>query len=198
MRKLLSIAMAKHIGQTITVDTASAILREVFADYSYTPDKFEVREYRGFTFQCETMADVLPELHRLHELHYEETEGYLTGIPMDPDYEGMKDRERAGGLIQFTARESATGALVGNMRVYINASMHNRELFCTEDTFFLLKEHRGGFLAVRLWQYVEDAVREIVGVRGVAFDSKTANNADKMALYLKYTPVATRFVKLFN
>ena len=197
MREQLCMALALRKGQTITPEMAVALVRELFPDRSYAPELFGQTVYADYVFQCERFTEVLPELHGLNELHYAETEDYLAGIPMDPDYKGMQESEHAGRLIQFTARVKATGQLVGNMRVYIYRSMHNQKLFCEEDTFFVLKAHRGGFMAVRLWQFVENAVRYAVGVRGVEFDSKLSNKADKMALYLKYKPVSTRFIKTF-
>ncbi|MES2415082.1 MAG: hypothetical protein V4614_14845 [Pseudomonadota bacterium] len=186
------------MGEVITMETAKAMVRELFPDVSYPPDRFGAVIFEGYRFQAEKFASVLPELHPLHEQHYAETEDYLTGIPLDADYDAMQDDERAGRLIQFTARHVETGELVGNMRVYVSESRHNRKLFCTEDTFFVVPAHRGGFLAVRFWQFVEDSVRSIEGMRGVAFDSKLSNKADVMARYMKYTPVSTRHVKLFN
>jgi len=197
MREHFCTTLARYVGQTLTHEVAVALVRELFPRMAHEPEKFGSQEYRGYVFQCERMAAVLPELHIQHQRHYAETEAYRAGIPMNPDYNGMIEREHSGNLIQFTAREVATGALVGNMRVHITTSAHTGTLVCSEDTFFVVPEHRGGFMAVRLWQFVEDAVRAI-GVREVRFDSKLVNKADRMARYLKYTPVATKFVKVFE
>lgn len=198
MRKLLSIVMAKHMGEVITLETAMVMVRELFPDVSYPPERFGAVIFEGYRFQAEKFKAVLPELLPLHEAHYAETEDYMEGIPLDADYDAMADDEMAGRMIQFTARHVETGELVGNMRVYVSHSRHNRKLFTTEDTFFVVPAHRGGFMAVRFWQFVEDSVRSIEGMRGVAFDSKLTNKADVMARYLKYKPVSTRHIKLFN
>ncbi len=197
MRQQLIHALAARLGATINKETALDLVTAIFPDLSWKPERFGVSEFEGYSIQCEPLAAVLPELHALHDAHYAETEKYRAGIPMDPDYEGMKDAEHAGRLIQFTARLKETGELVGNMRVKIYPSSHTQTLVCKEDTLYLLPAHRGGFLAVRLWQFVEAAVVNVVGVREVRFTSKTANKADKMALYMKYEPVGTEFVKTF-
>ncbi len=197
MRENLILALASRLGQVIDGDLARSLVMELFPIKTYLPEWFESRDYKGYSFQCEAFADALGGLHELHKLHYEETEAYLTGIAMDPNYKGMNEAERDGRMIQFTVRSIATGEMVGNMRIYISRSMHNQELFATEDTFFIVPEHRGGFMAVRFWQYVEEVLRHVVGIRGVAFDSKLSNRADSMAKYLKYKPVSIRHVKTF-
>ncbi|MEO8021063.1 hypothetical protein [Polaromonas sp.] len=194
MRELLCLAMARRMGQTITKDTAVEILRDLFPDRSYDPKQFGQQDYKGYTFRCERLSEILPELHPLHEAHYAETEKYRRGIPLNMHYEALKDSERAGGLLQFTARRTDTGELVGNMRIFVGRSLHTQTLFTTEDTFYVVPEHRGGFMAVRLWQFAERAGLSI-GIKEARFSSKLVNKADKMAKYLKYEPVATQFVK---
>lgn len=194
MREHLCVVLAKHVGKPITKELAVEIVRELFPDQTHQPDKFGMAAYKGYTFQAERFAAVLPELHQLHQDHYAETETYRTDIAMMPNYEGMQERERAGGLIQFTAR-AADGALAGHMRVYITPSAHTDTLIATEDAFYVCPEHRGGFMAVRLWQFVERSVIAI-GVREIYFSSKLVNNAGAIARYLNYKPIATRFAKV--
>ncbi|MBC3906194.1 GNAT family N-acetyltransferase [Undibacterium umbellatum] len=198
MRKQIAIALAQHIGKPLTPEVAVAIARELCDSQDKTPDtkQFPPQNYGEYLIQAELVRDSLPELHLLHERHYLETELHRASIPLNPDYDAVLDREHQGGLLQFTARVEATGELVGNMRVYLSQSIHTQTLVCTEDTFYLVPEHRGGFLAVRLWQYVERWCIAI-GVREIYFDSKTINSADSMARYLGYKPVAIKFAKVF-
>ena len=196
MKTDLCTALAKHIGETLTVNLAVQLAREMFPDLAHAPQKFGVATYKGYTFQVERLVTVLPELHPFHQAHYAETELYRASIPMMPNYDGMKEREQAGQLIQFTAR-SVNGELAGHMRVYISPSQHTDTLIATEDSFYFTPAHRGGFLAVRLWQFVERSVIAI-GVREIYFSSKLVNKADAMARYLKYTPIATRFAKVID
>lgn len=197
MRRLLSLVMAKNIGQVMTLELAAAMARELMgvAENPIDVTQFEPQKYKGYVIACERLEDIQSEIHPLHERHWSETETH-NDIPLNGDYEQLIERERAGQLLQFTARVKKTNELVGNMRVYLGTSLHTQTLFCEEDTFYLTPEHRGGFLAVRLWQFVEKAVVSL-GVKEIHFDSKLVNKADKMALYLKYTPVATKFTKTF-
>lgn len=197
MRKLIAIALAKHMGKTLSPEVAIDIARAICDSIDCTPDigRFTPLIYGKYKIACELLRDILPEIHVLHEKHYLETEVYRAGIPFNPDYDAALDIESSGGLLQFTARLIETNELVGNMRVYLTQSLHTKTLITTEDTFYVVPEHRGGFMAVRLWQYVEKCCIEM-GTREIYFDSKTINKADSMARYLGYTPVAIKFAKV--
>lgn len=197
MRKQLCEVLAAHAGATLTMDVAKRIINSLFPNRTIPPDSFGVFEYGAYAIQCEAFADVLDELSVLHEMHFAETERYRAGVQIKPDLSYMAEKERAGQMLQFTARVKATGELVGNMRVYLYRDLHADVLTAKEDTFFIVPTHRGGFLAVRLWQFVERAVLS-VGVREIRFTSKLSNGADRMAKYLKYQPVGLEFVKVFN
>lgn len=197
MREQLCFALAKHADQVLTQDVARAILDDIFPDLSYAPEQFGRMDYAKYSIQAERFADVLPELERLHAEQWAETERARINVALDPDYKHMAESERSGQLIQFTARDSVTWELVANMRIYLFHDLHAKQFCCREDTFFVFPKHRGSFLAVRLWQFVEKAAVSL-GVREVRFSSKLVNKADRMARYLKYTPVGTEFIKVFN
>lgn len=199
MRKLISIALAKYMGQTLTKEAALDIVAMVCDSLDRTVDvsQFLPVDYKGYRFQCELFCEILPELHKLHTRHYEEVEVEKAHMPLNPDYGRMLDIEKNGGLLQFTVREIESGELVGNMRLYLSISTHTQTPICSEDTFYVVPEHRGGFMAVRFWQYVERCCVTL-GAREIQFDSKTVNNADAMARYLGYTPVAIKFLKVIN
>jgi hypothetical protein len=194
IRLQVCLLLAKHAGKSITRDLAREMVNELFPDRSHRPEKFGQQAYEGYTLQLEYLATCWPELQKLHAEQYAETEKYRAGIPMNPDYDVMTERETAGGLMQFTAR-SAQGELVGHMRIYVTPSAHTQTLVATEDTLFITKAHRGGFLAVRLWQFAE-ASAIAIGVREIYFDAKLSNRADALARYLKYQRYATRFCRI--
>lgn len=197
MRKQIAIALAKHIGKSLTPDIAIAIAREICEAEDRTIDvsQFAPVVFGKYTLRCELLRKVLPELHPLHLAHYQETESFRASIPLNPDYDAMLDREHIGKLLQFTSRVTATGELVGNLRVYLSHSAHTQTRICTEDTFYVLPEHRGGFMAVRLWQFGE-SVCKALGVREFFIDFKNINQAASMARYLGYQPIATKYAKV--
>jgi len=142
----------------------------------------------------ERVADVLPELHELHLLHWQETEKYRHGLPFQPDYEAVLASERAGQVVQFTARQA--GQMVGNLRVYLQTSRHTGTRFAKEDTLFVHPGHRGGWLAMHLLRYAETVLKGL-GVREIRADSKLSNRADVLMRRMGYEPVSTQFVKFF-
>lgn len=197
MREQICIALAKHADQVLTKDVARAILDDIFPDLSYAPEQFGRLDYAGYSIQVERFKDVLPELEHLHAAQWEETEKARIGVAMNPDYAYMAEQERAGRMLQFTARDSATNELVGNMRFYRYLDTHAKQLCAKEDTFYVKPAHRGGFLAVRISEFAERSLVS-TGVREIVFTSKLANKAHRMALFMKYTPIGIEFVKRFD
>lgn len=212
MRRFLSLVLAKHAGQTITLELATSIAKELLgvAENPIDVGQFEPAEYRGFALACERLELILDELHPLHVAQYGETETYRAGIPLNMDYERLVDLERAGRLMQFTARVKETGELVGSMRIFLGNDIHTQtkfanvpdldklipgDTFATDDVFYITPEHRGGFLAIKLWKYSEQCGLKI-GARALFFDSKLVNKADKLAKFLGYTPYATKHAKV--
>ena len=90
-----------------------------------------------------------------------------------------------------------TGALVGNLRMYVGTSRHTGTKFATEDTLYLAPKVRGGFAALALMRFAEKSLLSI-GVREIRADSKLINNADVLMRRLGYEPVALQFVKVFK
>lgn len=195
---LLRLALSHHIGQELTPEVASRIefIASGGIDLSHDPAQFASVVSGDYRIQVERLADVLSELHPLHEQHWRETERHRHGIALLPDYPAMLARERSGRLLQFTVRDR-DGHLVGHCRMYLGNSLHTCTLFAEEDTLYLMPQHRGGFLAIHLLRYVERVLVDQFNVREIRADSKLVNNADVLMRRLRYKEVATRFVKVF-
>lgn len=190
-------AIGRHLGEVLTPDVAAAI--EVGAyetpDLSIDPAQFGALYRLGLLIQAERLRDIVDELHPLHQAHWLETEKHRHGLALAPDYGAMLDDERAGRLIQFTARDA--GELVGNLRMYVGTSRHTGTKFAHEDTLYLSLKVRGGFAALALMRFAEQSLLSI-GVREIRADSKLINNADVLMRRLGYEPVALQFVKVFK
>lgn len=191
-------ALAENLGQVLTPEVAAAIEAKTLEvnDQSIDVEQFAPLIYRQFVIKAERFCSILPELHRLHEIHWIETEKHRHGLAMNPDYEAMKQMERGGRLLQFTMR-ALEGDLVGNLRMYLGKSLHTQTLYASEDTLFVLPQFRGGLAALAFMRYAEKALLSL-GVREIRGNGKLVNNADVLMRRMGYIPVATEFVKFFE
>lgn len=190
-------ALSACIGQVLTPELACQIelAATAPADSPIDPASFGRADHQGYTIAAERMADILPELHPLHVAHWSETEKYRHGLALNPDYQRYAAIERAGGLLQFTVRKA--GALVGNMRMFVSQSLHTQTPVATEDTIFLLPEHRGGFLVMALLRFAEQALTSI-GIQEIRSNSKLANRADVLLRRMGYEPFGIQMVKFYQ
>lgn len=196
---LLRLALAHHIGQQLTPELASRI--EFIAcngeDLAINPADFEPVVVNDYVIKVERLSEILSEMQRLHEGFWSETDRTLMqDACMDVDYAGMAYLERAGRLVQFTAR-TTTGELIGQCRMYLSRSMHLGWLMAEDDTLYLAPGHRGGFLAVHMLRYVERCLVDRLGVREIAANSKLSNNSGALMRRLGYEAMSERFVKFF-
>lgn len=198
----LHLALAQFLGVTLTPEVAARIveLAHEQPDDSHDPAKFGLGEYRGYAFRAERFDAVLAELHALHVAHWSETERARDGLPLDPDYDYLRAAERAGRMVQFTARFD--GALVGNARFYTYRDLHTKTQAAKEDTFYVLPEHRKGYMALRFWQFAEVGLASI-GVQEIRTDSKVlrdragniVRNVGRLNEYLGYEHVSNGYLK---
>lgn len=189
IEEALSRAFSVHAGQALTDDVIQKMTGFILwaasqsKDQSRDPASFPHGGYQGVTFRVERLRDVIEELKPLHLAQFIETDTYRHGQGLDPDYEGMIASERNGGYILFTARKD--GVLVGNCGIYLFTSTHTRKLNASEDTLFILHEHRAGRLGIKLFQYCE-AILYGIGVHEVRFKVKNGNRVWKAWQRLGY------------
>jgi hypothetical protein len=190
--------MARHLGQVITPEVAAAIEAEVMfePDCTIDPRQFAPMHYNGYTIQVEHFHEVLPELVPLHEAHWLETERHRHGIALKPRYDNLQRRFRAGKALQFTIRKD--GILVGHLREWLFNSDHTDTPVAEEDTLFIVPEHRGGFLPIKLIAYGEQCVLQLYPAFEARTNSKLVNRADVLMKRAKYTPFAIQHVKFLR
>lgn len=188
--------LAANLGQILTPEMAVAIEQAAAfrPDLSINPADYPAERHVSVVFAVERLADIVPEMHALHEEHYAETELAIRGVPLAMDYDALLASERAGRLIQVTARCTTTGRLVGNVRLWLYQSIHTKVQCAKEDTFFLLKEFRLGWTALRMWRYAERVAIQR-GAREIRTDSKVSNGVSVLNLRCGYTHVSNNFIK---
>lgn len=143
-------------------------------------------------FAIEKLEPIWPHIMALAEAHWHETEGYRHGQAFQPDQARYLQYEAVDYYVMFTARHE--GALVGYAGMYMTPSMHTQELIATEDTWFLLPEHRRGRNALEFYKFVEAECLKR-GVREIGMTAKLTNGAGRILEYLGYREVSRQFSK---
>jgi hypothetical protein len=195
----IRMALGAHLGQVLTPEVAAAIElaagiptsgpRHVFPDFGSV-------KAGDYTIRVERFEDILFEIHPLHLMHWEETEVHRHGLALNPDYDNLIARERAGGLLQFTVR-AEDGTLVGNLRLYLATSTHTQTRYASEDTVYIHPQHRGGYTVITLLRFAETCLLAL-GIREARFTTKLSKNVDVLMRRAGYQPVATEFVKFLK
>lgn len=129
---------------------------------------------------------------RLASEHWRETEGYRHGQQFAPDLARYLQYEEVGYYVMFTVRHE--GRMVGYAGLYFTPSMHTQELICTEDTWFLLPEHRKGRNAIDFYKFLEAECRRR-GVVEIGVTAKLTNGAGRILEYLGYREVSKQYSK---
>lgn len=186
------------MGGPLTPELCDQIERAAWdlPDLAIDPEQFAPIEHDGKVIRAESFRFAVKDLHALHEAHWLETEKHRHGLALDPQYGELFASERAGRMLQFTARTPG-GELVGHVRMYLGTSRHTGTIFAEEDTLYIRPEHRGGMLVIALMRYAEAALR-LIGAREIRADSKLLNKADVLMKRLGYTSVALKFHKFFE
>lgn len=128
----------------------------------------------------------------LAEAHWRETEMYRHGQPFCPSFDRYNSYDKAGWLVQYTARSE--GKLVGYATMYLTPSQHTQLPIATEDTFFLLPDYRQGRNAIRFYQFLEADLWSRGAVE-IMMTVKLTNGAGRVLEYLGFTETAKQYTK---
>jgi GNAT superfamily N-acetyltransferase len=117
--------------------------------------------YKTYDIKQIKVAEHLPDLRKLHALHYEETEKRYKKHEVNVNYEHFIKCEEKGSLYCFGASIVDSGELVAYLFMYLSPSAHDWSMVATADMFYLQAEHRGSGIARRLLQVAEARLREL-------------------------------------
>lgn len=195
MVNLISLVLAKHVGETLTLPLASEIAREICPRTPLDPSLFSPSEYGEYTFQCEMLVGpAYAELQGQRRRYLAET---MPGERNDlTDWDRLIDLQRCGDHVIFTARDRS-GVMVGSLWLFLGFHIDTGRYHATDDLLYVHPDHRDGWLGVRLVQYGEGSTFAI-GARSAVFDFRLENGAVRLARYLGYQPVSTRVVKVHD
>lgn len=189
---LLSLVLAKHVGEELTLPLATTIAREVSPASPLLPSLWPRADYGDYTLQSERLRDAQEELEGQRARYLAETR---PGRRNDQtDWGRLAELQRLGEHVIYTARLRSTGAIAGSLWLFVGRELDSDTHHATDDMLYVDPSHRGGLLGLRLVQYGERCIFAL-GVRSATFHFRLANGADRMARYLGYEPVSTRVTK---
>ncbi len=187
----------RNQGQVLTPELIVGILAgvEFRPDNSIPLNPIPPVSFGEYTFQTERYEQAIPELAKLHKLHWLETEKHRHGIMQDMDYPLYCQTDRDGRLVLFTIRKN--GELVGQSTMKIHVSMHTKTLVSDEDSLFLREDCRGGRTIFKFIDFMDQTLTAL-GVKEVRVSSKMVNSADKLMMRCGFKPFATQLIKLLG
>lgn len=159
---------------------------------------FDPETHGNYILGIEKLSKMLPELRKNADAHWEETETLYRQAFGDPNYRAYMQLEDEGKFAVFTAREKDSLDMVGHIAFYVYESMHTVGVMeAREDAFFIQKEHRGGRLALRLYDYAEQVFKQM-GVSQISMSCKAPAGGPDLDKFLRrkgFKPVATSYFK---
>lgn len=151
---------------------------------------------RPVTFHVETWQTFYPAVLPLFQAHWQEVALHQDRIPLVVDAARYQSLSDADILLIVTAR--AAGVLVGYWMGFVLPHLHYADtLHATMDIVYVQPAYRKGFLAWRLFKYVE-ARCQARGVVRVSQGTKVHAGLDLSRLYtrLGYEHTENHFTKL--
>lgn len=193
MRSLLAVALAKHAGAVLTQEVARAIMADALleGERSINPRQFGQKKLGEYTLQAERIRGNEADLEPIHIGYHQEVR--LTDDASDFGLAVLRERERTGQLVMFTAR-TYEGRLIAVARVGIHLDFATQKLIGTDDMLYVLPEFRVGGLAMALCRFSEEKLFHF-GIRELTFTTLTIRGADRLATALGYTKTAEVFTK---
>lgn len=200
LTSILVHTLDQYVGQTLTADLAArlgaSILRQVYPG-PVDVSGIEPLRVGGYVLAPVRLRGVMEDLTVLHRRHWDETEVHRHELQMNPDYDRLLTLEAQGRYLVVAAIHMDTGQLVGNCGLYLAKSVHTQKPIATEDTLYVLPEHRKGRLGVALIRYAERALRHL-GVEELSVSVKLVNDVGPMLERMGYKPVATQLTKILR
>ena len=145
------------------------------------------------TYQQESVVTVINDVTDLARFDWDEISHDKDAYPFDPNWDLYKSLEDNNALFIFTARDK--GKLVGYFSVVKTPSLHSRGkfIFCN-DVIYLHREHRRGFVGVKLFRFVESCLRDD-GCTNLQVVFTDKYDITPLLLRLDYSHIETKFEK---
>lgn len=139
------------------------------------------------TCAVESFPAFLEEVKQLLPIHWKELALNQDQVALDPDYEAYLKLDAQGQILLVAVRKS--GQLIGYFIGFVKRHIHYRSwLTCGMDIFYVLPEHRGSNIGVRLFKTVEAECKRR-GIQSLIVGSKLHKDASWLFEHLGYTEV---------
>ena len=151
-----------------------------------------------YTISIENGAENLPEIVPLYRQHYGEMQARLSadGVSIgdyNPRWDEYCKAWSGGWLINYIVR--LDGTAVGYSNVYLTNDMHNGEFIASEDTIYLLPEHRNG-IGRKLVKFVLNDLKSR-GVKRAYVTTQTDLRTGLLCKRLGFRDVAAQLMYIF-
>lgn len=149
------------------------------------------------TYAVERWKDIQgPELEELLQIHWEEIALNKNAIKLAVDYDRYNQLDEANCFHVVTVRDE--NRLIGYHAAIISTHLHYKnDLMAFSDVYFLRKEYRKGRTGIKLFQFVEKALKER-GVKKVIINTKKHLDMSKLFDYLGWHETETIYTKTFE
>jgi GNAT superfamily N-acetyltransferase len=122
-----------------------------------------------YTLKVVKLEEVRERVDQLHRDHFAELESVRNpAAAFNPRYDLWVGWERNQQFVLFVLEHG--GQIVGNIGVYTSLSKTNSNLVASEQFIYLAKEHRKGWMGMRLLKFAE-RVLKASGVTEMVFSS---------------------------
>jgi GNAT superfamily N-acetyltransferase len=139
------------------------------------------------TCAVELFPPFLEEVKPVFPIHWEELALHKDKVPLDPQYDIYLQKDRDGQILLVVAREN--GKLIGYFVGFVGRHLHYKSyLTCGMDIFYVLPQHRGSRVGIKLFKTVEAECKRR-GIQTLIVGSKLHKDASWLFEYLKYTEV---------
>jgi hypothetical protein len=140
-------------------------------------------------FRREHIAELIPELKPLLELHYQELTLNKDVVKLAPKWDEYIALEDMGRFVILTARDDA-GRLTAYNAFFTNTHMHYSALdMAVNDVFYIHDDFRRGSLALRFLRYTEATLKALVAPNAplkLVYHFKRGNNFAAILAALDY------------
>ncbi|ARU06127.1 hypothetical protein CCO03_16905 [Comamonas serinivorans] len=186
----LSMALAKQVGQPLTVELARQIHADAQVRAPLALEDWPSHEMTdGTEIRATRLDDRMAELHAHRMAYLAERHA---GDPVAVQWHRIRELERQGRYVIFVAE--LDGEVTGSLWLHVTPSLNHGQLTVSDDLLYVVPALRRTLLASALCRHAEKQLFA-AGARACALQSATGNRAGRLAAFLGYRHTAEVYTK---